>query len=481
MKINKLLLLGMLSTALFCTCRQDDGLTELIAETEDEEQYLVDDSDIDNIADHDDAGDYIWNCAEVIDVKLNGSSASSSGTGLTITGSKIAITRAGNYSFSGSLDDGQIYVDTEDKTLVRLILNNTNLTCSNNAAIYVNNAEKVVLVLADGTTNTVSDGTVYSIDEEDANAAIFSKENLTVYGKGTLIVKGNYNDGLTSKDGLIITSGSITVEAVDDGIRGKDYLVVNSGDISVNCGGDGLKSDNVEDEGRGYISINNGSFNITSGGDAIYGGKDVIVHDGNLNLESGGGSNAYLSNDVSAKSIKSGIISQFYGGSINIDAADDGIHSDGDINIYEGIFSVASGDDGIHSDEEIVIDNTTLTISSSLEGIEGGYITVNNGTIKVTANDDGFNATQGTEVMSDDGSQLIVNGGTITVNMSGSDVDAMDSNGDISINGGIVKLYIPTTGPSHGLDANGTITIGSDATVYENDEVYTGPDSGGRR
>ncbi len=478
MRKNGLLISCMLSMLMFWACNKDESLTEFKAETDDEQQELIDDSGIDNIIDHDDATDYIWNSSDVIEVNLNGSSASSNGSGLTINGSKITITTAGNYSFSGTLDDGQIYVDTEDETIVRLILNNADLTCSNNAAIYVNNAKKVMLVLADGTSNKVNDGISYSSEEEDANAAIFSKENLTIFGNGSLTVTGNYNDGLTSKDGLIIASGNITVDALDDGIRGKDYMLINSGEITVNCGGDGLKSDNIEDEGRGYITINNGNIDITSGGDAIYGGKDILVLNGEISLKSGGGNNANLSSDVSAKAFKSGIVIQFYGGTISIDAADDGIHSDGDIELYGGTFYIESGDDGIHAENNIEIEKSTITVNNSLEGIEAGYITVNSGVIIVTATDDGFNATQGLEVHSNDGSQLTVNGGDITVNMSGYDVDAMDSNGNIIINGGIINMYIPTTGPSSALDANGTITIDSDSDVYVNNEVYTSSGGG---
>lgn len=116
-----------------------------------------------------------------------------------------------------------------------------------------------------------------SADEEDANAAIFSKQNLTIYGEGSLTVTGNYITGITCKDGLIIASGNSTVNAVDDGIGGKDYLIIKNGNIPVTTDGNGLKSDNDEDSDTVYITIEDGTFNIIAVGDAIQGEQGVLI------------------------------------------------------------------------------------------------------------------------------------------------------------------------------------------------------------
>ncbi|MBN2149694.1 MAG: carbohydrate-binding domain-containing protein [Anaerolineales bacterium] len=96
-------------------------------------------------------------------------------------------------------------------------------------------------------------------DENEPNAAIFSKANLTFYGNGSLTVDGNYQDGIASQDGLIIASGALMINAIDDGMRGKDYLVVKGGNITINAQSNGLKSDNgwcpglrwrIQDNGR---------------------------------------------------------------------------------------------------------------------------------------------------------------------------------------------------------------------------------------
>ncbi len=159
---------------------------------------------------HDDAEDYVWDSAAEIPIVLNGDSISVDGAGVTVEGSTVTITSAGTYSLSGSLEDGQIIVNTMDEETVRLILNGVDLQSSTSAPIYVVEADEVVLILADNSVNTVSDGANYTLDDtvEDApNAAIFSMADLTIYGNGSLIVNGNSYDGIASKDGLSSPAG----------------------------------------------------------------------------------------------------------------------------------------------------------------------------------------------------------------------------------------------------------------------------------
>jgi hypothetical protein len=103
-----------------------------------------------------------------------------------------------------------------------------------------------VIVLAEGTENIVSDGETYDLDsdEDEPNAAIFSKSDLTINGSGSLIVNANYNDGIKSKDDLIITNGTITVYATADGIVGKDCLAIKNATITVEAGCDGMQATN---------------------------------------------------------------------------------------------------------------------------------------------------------------------------------------------------------------------------------------------
>ncbi len=205
-------------------------------------------------------------------IQLNGDSIIFEGVGAAVNGNSVTITAAGTYNISGTLNNGQIIVDTEDEGAVNLVLNGATIKNSTSAPIYVRSADKTVITLADGTQNAVTDGSAYTYDDaeaEEPNAAIFSKDDLTINGGGALTVTGNFNDGITSKDDLKITGGVITVNAVNDGIRGRNYLAVKDGTITVNTLGDGLQSNNDEDAAKGYVLIEGGTLNLNTGMDGI--------------------------------------------------------------------------------------------------------------------------------------------------------------------------------------------------------------------
>jgi hypothetical protein len=426
---------------------------------------------------HDDATDYDWESADVIPIELNGESITAEGAGVIVDGSTATLTSAGTYSLRGTLTDGQIVVDTSDEDAVRLILNGVDISNSTNAPIYIMRAEKALIVLADDTENVVSDSDSYgfpSADVNEPNAAIFSAADLTITGNGSLTVTGNYNDGIASKDGLIIDSGTITVRAVDDGIRGKDYLVVQDGSVTVAAGGDGLKADNTEDATRGYITIESGMITVTAAGDAIAAETNVHVADGAITLTSGGGSEAQISADASAKGIK-GTTSVFIdGGTLTIDSADDAIHANGSIMINGGSFVLASGDDAMHADAALEINGGDIQITQSYEGLESAVITINAGDINLVASDDGVNIAGGNDgsgMMPGPGRggrpgqgsdqetftytgdyYLYINGGTLIVDAAG---DGLDANGAIEMTGGVVLVNGPTENMNGAMDYDG--------------------------
>ena len=465
---------------------------------------------------HDDAADYVWDESSVIPITLNGDSASVDSQDVTVEKSKVTITAAGTYSLSGSLTDGQIIVDTDDEEVVRLILNSVELHNSTSAAIAINNAKKVVLVLADNTENTISDQDSYVFEDADTdepNAAIFSKADLTISGNGSLTVTGNYNDGISSKDGLIIASGTIRVNAVDDGIRGKDYLVIKDGNITVNALGDGLKSDNADDTSKGYITIDQGSISITANGDAIQAETEVTITNGDFTIASGGGSDGFIDAESSAKGIKGVVRVTIEGGNFTINSADDAVHSNDSIIIHGGTFNIATGDDGMHADTALTINNGNILISESYEGLESTVITINDGNIDVTSSDDGINVSAGNDGSgmmnfgggggrqrpdggtAPDGGQpaggpggggpgggggapsdgaamdggfgqdaftstgsnyLYIHGGHIVVNASG---DGLDVNGAIEMTDGVVLINGPTEQMNGALDYNSVFNI----------------------
>lgn len=393
-------------------------------------------------------------------IRLNGNAiVTDSGTAI-VNGARVTLTAPGTYTVSGALTDGQIIVAAPKTDKVTLVLNGVNIKCSTSSPIFVQTADKVIISLADNTQNTLTDGSNYvfeSAEEDEPNAALFSKEDLTIKGNGALTVYGNYNDGITSKDDLKIKSGTLQVTAVDDGIRGKDSIEIEGGVIKVHAGGDGLKSDNDEDTAKGYVSVAAGELEITAGGDGIAAETNVIVIDGQLTVTTGGGSRATLGQDVSAKGLKGNLAVTIDGGILDLDCADDGIHSNGSILINAGAAEIATGDDGVHADVAIEINGGDLLITRSYEAVESASITVNGGNIRTTSSDDGFNVVGagGGEVRpgqaAPSNQYLHINGGYIAVNANG---DGLDANGAIEMTGGTVIVHGPTANNNGALDYN---------------------------
>lgn len=419
-----------------------------------------------NCANHEEAVDYTWSSSGVIPITFDGSAITGSGTGVTINGNTVVITAGGTYSFSGTLTDGQILVNSADANTVKLILNGVDISNSKNAPVFIEKSEKTVIILADNTQNSVTDPTSYIFADaatDEPNAAIFSKSNLSIYGSGSLTVKGNYNDGISSKDGLIIKSGTINVTAKDDGIRGKDYLIIRNGNITVSSAGDGLKSDKDADVTMGYIYIENGIINVTAAnGDAITAETDVLIKTGEFTIKSGGGSGYTANSTISTKGIKGIAKNIIDGGVFNINSSDDALHSNKNMSINGGNFTISTGDDGMHADSTLGIYGGTINITKSYEGIESAYLTINDGTIHVVSSDDGLNGAGGNDGSSPGqfvttGSYfLYIGGGYIYVNATG---DGIDINGSITMAGGTVIVNGPTSDGNGALDYDGAFKL----------------------
>lgn len=425
-----------------------------------------------NATPHDVTHDVVLGSPSATAITLAGDSISVNGSGVTVAGSLATITAAGTYSLSGSLAEGQIVVDVAGAGLVQLTLNGVNLHNSTSAAISILNAEDVVLVLADNTENYVSDGAAYvfaDAETDEPNATIFSKSNLTIYGNGSLTVEANYNDGIASKDGLIIAGGTLTVTAVDDGIRGKDYLVVQNGTLNITAQGDGLKADNEEDATKGYISIEAGTLTITAGGDAIQAQTDVSILGGKFNLTAGGGSNSRAAETDSAKGIKAVANLTIDAGTFIVSAADDALHSNADLVINGGTYTLSTGDDGLHADATLTINDGNLHVVQAYEGIESAVITINGGEIWVMASDDGINVASGVDGSGGQrggfgqdnfaytgSNYLYVNGGKVMVEAAG---DGVDVNGAVVMTNGVLVVNGPTAQNNAALDYDGGFSM----------------------
>ena len=264
-----------------------DAVTELQTET-------AEASNIDGILDSSDMftnrdKEIGYDEESAIAINLSDGASTADSDSVVIDGDTITIAEEGTYILSGSLTNGQIVVEAENAK-VQLVLDNADISCETSAAIYVKDADKVFITTTDGSTNTVcTSGEFEAIDDNNIDAAIFSKSDLTLNGAGSLEVTCPNGHGIVSKDDLVITSGTYVVDAGSHALSGKDSVRIAGGSFELTAGKDGIHSENTDNEEKGFVYIENGSFTITSDGDGIDASYVVEIVDGSFDITAGGG------------------------------------------------------------------------------------------------------------------------------------------------------------------------------------------------
>jgi hypothetical protein len=385
-------------------------------------------------------GDTSYDEADATTVTLSGSSAESDSDAVSTADGTVTISAAGTYVLSGDLT-GQVVVDSAGDGVVRLVLDDAAITSESSAAIDVVDAESVVVVLADGSDNTLEDAATYADTSEDApTGTLYSTADLTIGGSGSLTVTGNSNNGIVGKDGLVITGGTIEVTSVDDGIIGKDYLVLTDGAVTVEATDDAFTSDNTEDAGAGFVLIEGGELTVTSQDDGIK-GVQVLVSGGTIDVA---GSNEAME-----------------GSTIIID--------DGDVELH-------SADDGVNvssSDDSAATDGQP---GGEMQADDSLQLYVNGGTLEVWASGDGLDSNGSATIT---GGDIVVYGPTTDGN------GALDVNGTFEVTGGTLlavgssgMMVAPSTDSAQGWIATAlpaTAAAGSEVVITDADgaEVAT--------
>lgn len=460
-------------------------------------------------------------------IQLNGDSAQSSSDSVQISGTTVTITEEATYIISGTLEDGMIIVDVPDSAKPQLVLNGASVTSAQSAALYILEADKVFVTLAEGTENTLANGgTFTAIDDNNIDAALFSKQDLTLNGSGSLTVSSPGGHGIVCKDDLVFTGGTYTVSAASQGLDANDSIrVTGETALAVQAGKDGLHAENDEDTSLGFVYISGGSLDIEADGDGISAGGSLQIQEGSFQILAGGGSeNGSKSSYNSWESFMGGgrggqpgqagqmeqpgqsdgteQPSQSDGTEQPAQAVSSeqpmqpgqegspetseesetedavsmkGIKAAGALVISGGTFTINSADDGVHANSRITINGGTFAIATGDDAFHADEtLTVKDGTVEVTESYEGLEALylyiQGGELTitaSDDG--LNAAGGKDASGSTGGR-DGMfggggmssSSEGIISISGG--TLYINASGD--GIDANGAVEMsGGSVTV----------------
>ena len=400
-------------------------------------------------------------------ILCSGESVQVTGEGAAAEAPTVTITSGGVYLVKGTLNDGRIVINAPGED-VTIALENADITCTASSPLYIYKASSVLLWVEKDSASSLTDGGSYTYDDswsseadEEPNACLYSKADLVIAGGGALTVNGNCNNGVTSKDTLLIDGVALTVNAVNHGINGKDSCTVQGASITVTSGGDGLRATNDSDATLGWVALSGSTVTLTTGEDGIQAETALTVTSGTITVTSGGGAGTTLSDDASAKGLKAGVSMTLSGGTFVMNCADDAFHTNGDMTVSGGSYTVATGDDGFHADGALAVSGGTVAITECYEGLEGTTVDISGGEISIVASDDGINAAggDGGETMFGQGDStywIHVSGGVTTVDAGG---DGIDSNGDIVVSGGELYISGSTGDGDSAIDCDGNASI----------------------
>ena len=419
-----------------------------------------------------------WNTAGATLITLRGDQAFVSGGGAYAYDGNVMITSAGKYVVSGTLNDGSIVVDTNNSSKVWILFNGAEISCSDAACLDVEQADKVFLTLGEGTENRMTTlGFSQEAEAAGMDGTVFSRDDLSINGMGSLTVSASEAHGIVGNDDLVIAGGKITVDAALDALHANDGLRIMSADMQLNAGDDGISLTGTESE----LYLESGNIAITAADSGL--SAENLIH--------------------------------IVGGSLKVHSGDDGISAAGDILVEGGEMEISAGDDGIHADNAVAIREGTVRIPACYEGIEAITIDISGGEIAIYPEDDGLNANgatggfggrpggggpggfgglrpfeenngnmaherpdferpdgpagmpQGNPPFEPDATEALtaetetsatetwihVSGGSITVvNDVARDADGLDSNGDIIISGGVIRVSLTNSGSNSALD-----------------------------
>ncbi len=226
------------------------------------------------------------NAPLTVTLTFNGTQLSTSvqNSGIVVEDNAFVITRGGTYELRGDLSNGQIKVAVGKEADVELILNNFTATCNTSAPLYIESANKATVYLAAGTVNTLTDAKAYLFKnalEDKPNACLYSADDMTIRGSGTLKVNASYNNGIGCRNDLRIKECTLEVSAPNNIIKGNDSVEIEDATLKLAGGEDAIKADTTDRVDKGYILITaDAKIEISCTDDAIQAANSITVEAG---------------------------------------------------------------------------------------------------------------------------------------------------------------------------------------------------------
>ena len=413
----------------------------------------------------------------------------------TKEGDVYKLTSAGTYVVSGKVE-GQILVEAGEDDEVVIELNDASISYNQDSPIKVLTAGKVEISAKKDTSNLITDNrNAKTVDTTTlGEGAIYAKTDLKLKGTGTLVVTGNYNNGVHTTKDLTIQKLTLKVTGYNNAIKGNNSVTITSGEVQAYAKtGNGIKTEDSDlsskGKQRGTISIQGGTVYVDSLHDAVDASYNVEIDEidsevpTTVSIKTGTNSTYYSKSSFKADSEK-GLKAQndivINKGTVVVAASDDAVHANygdtldngskgtGNITINDGLIQVASGDDGLHADNTLTINGGKIVVTGSTEGYEANYININGGYSYIYGTDDGVNCSK----KSFNNCAFTMTDGYLDVAVKNGDTDGIDSNGNVTITGGIIVTRgspgTSASGMSTGLDVDGTCTMSGGTLIAFN-------------
>ncbi len=338
--------------------------------------------------------------SSVVEIKFGSSVGivnphSSSSVSVTTSGNNVIVKstiKEVEYIISGETSNGSLTIYSDYK--FKLTLDGVDITSSEGPAINIQSKKRIFVVVNNNTVNKLTDSNNYTSSSEDKKATFFSEGQLIFYGNGKLNITAKYKHALASDDYIRFKDADLTVSAtVSDAIHANDAIIIEDGTFNLTSSSDGIQCD------KGYIMIGGGTININCADDGICISTDAATADGYISI---------------------------LGGVINIT-------------------TTGTSAKGVKAMGNLYYNDASIYIKTSRSGSEGmeskNIMTIDGGEIEIEAYDDCLNASKA----------IIINGGNIYCYSSSN--DGIDSNGTLTITGGII-VSIGTTTPEEGFDCD---------------------------
>ena len=390
-------------------------------------------------------------------ITLADQTATVTGQGASFSDQTLTITQTGTYVLTGSGKNIKLVVEAADTDQVHLVFQNLTLE-GEGTLLQINKAQEVVISLAEGSQNALTES--QASGDEEVKATIHSQVPLTLNGTGNLTLTALTKNALEVEDDLKMLGGTYTVKAANHGFKAEGALAIEAATLTIEAGKDGLHAEHDETTERANISLNPTQLSIAATEDGVDAGNELTIKGGTITVSQ------------SEEGLEARVIRQL-GGDVTIKSSDDGVNASAGSSSKSSDTSATS-----KTTDASATSNSADTSSSASQSTADPAATSQTDQANQDKNQtppappSGQAPPQGGQPPqngqgpggmppggheeSDPSLQIILEGGTLTIDAEG---DGIDSNGTVTISGGSLVVNGSVQGGNGPLDAAGDITI----------------------